>query len=81
MNLKTLLEQLKPEVREAIESQRSLYPNTIDYLCRNLSEVYFVSDLRYEDAMNIMSHYKTAFGKKAETPWDCLNRSSIWEAE
>ncbi len=79
--MKTLLEQLRPEIRAIIESERSLYPNSIDYLCRNLSEVYLVSDMRYEDAFNVMKYYKDAFGKKAQTPWDCLDNPSVWEAE
>ncbi len=74
MKLKTLLEKMKPEVREAIEFHRSLYPNVVGCLCQNLSMVHFVSDMRYEDAMNVLSYYEKAFGKTAQTPWECFTR-------
>ena len=70
--LKTLLEKLKPEIREAIEAERDLYPSTVKHLCHNLSQVYFVSDMRYEDALSIMSYYRAAFGEEANTPWYCM---------
>jgi len=70
--LKTLLEKLKPEIREAIEAERDLYPSSIKHLCENLSKVYFVSDMRYEDVLSVMSYYKAAFGEEANTPWDCM---------
>ena len=70
--LKTLLEKLKPEIREAIEAERDLYPSTVKHLCHNLSQVYFVSDMRYEDALSIMSYYRAAFGENVSTPWSCI---------
>ena len=80
-NLKSLLEQLKPEIRTVIESERSLYPNSIRHLCQNLSEVYFVSDMRYEDAEKIMSYHGVAFGRRAENPWECISRPVLLETE
>ena len=80
-NLKTLLEKLKPEIREAIEADRALYPSTVKHLCHNLSQVYFVSDMRYEDAMSVMSYHKAAFGEVATTPWDCMAEVPVLEAE
>lgn len=70
--LKTLLEKLKPEIREAIEADRDLYPSTVNHLCHNLSQVFFVSDMRYEDALSVMSYYKAAFGVEADTAWNCI---------
>jgi hypothetical protein len=81
-HLKTLLEKLRPEIREAIEADRSLYTATVKHLCHNLSQVFFVSDMRYEDALSVMSYYKAAFGEVATTPWDCMMEApAMLEAE
>ena len=70
--LKTLLERLKPEIREAIEADRPLYTATVNSLCHNLSQVYFVSDMRYEDALSVMGYHRAALGEEATTPWQCM---------
>jgi hypothetical protein len=81
-NLKTLLEKLKPEIREAIEADRALYPSSVKHLCHNLSQVFFVSDMRYEDALSVMGYHRAALGEKATTPWDCMAEvPAVWEAE
>jgi hypothetical protein len=51
--MKNLLERAKPELRQAIDSFKSIYPNTTSKLERTLSENIFVSELTFETLSNM----------------------------
>jgi hypothetical protein len=53
-----LFERLKSELRKDIESEKELYPLSCERLKKDLSEVFWVVDLRYDNVINLESRAK-----------------------
>lgn len=70
--MKKLIESLKPEILEVIENDRILYPNSIQLLLDALEQNFFVSDLKYSVALDLMSKYRSAFGLLPNNAWECF---------
>lgn len=56
--MKTLLEKLNPSMLEVLAEQEVLYPNTVSKLKETLQSTYFAGDLRYGDALWLLSEAK-----------------------
>jgi len=50
---KTLWERLKPEYKQALENERTLYPSTYKMLHEGLSCNYFIDDLYFRDVYSL----------------------------
>lgn len=70
--MKNLFERLKPEIREAIENDLALYPSSMTELIEELSNNYFISDVRYGCIIHIQSHFIRIFKKSFINAWECF---------
>jgi hypothetical protein len=50
-----LFERLKSELRNDIESEKELYPLSYERLKKDLSETFWVMELRYDNVLNLES--------------------------
>ena len=73
MQSKTLLERLKPEIKEVVEAEKSIYPMLVEYFYKGLSETHTVSDMKYETALDVMSYHHRAFKNYPRNAWECFN--------
>ena len=55
MKIKNLLERLRPEVLDAMNAEKELYPNTVNSLENELKNNIFVSDIKYKYVIELES--------------------------
>ena len=70
---KTLLERLKPEIKALMEADRELYPHTVSGLEKQLAKEFFVSDVRYGAALDIITYYSRIFGAEPKNLYVCFD--------
>lgn len=72
--MKNLLERAKPELRQAIDSFRIIYPNWTNKLESTLKENSWITNLKYEDILNIR-----AVVRDCDLPFDMMNPWAYFE--
>jgi hypothetical protein len=72
--MKNLLERAKPELRQAIESFRDIYPNWMEKLENRLKENSWITNLTYEDILNIRMVVRDN-----DLPFDMMNPWAYFE--
>jgi hypothetical protein len=72
--MKNLLERAKPELRQAIESFRDIYPNWMEKLESRLKENSWITNLTYEDILNIRTVVRDN-----DLPFDMMNPWAYFE--
>ncbi len=64
-----LFERLKSELRNDIESEKELYPLSYERLKKDLSETFWVMELRYDNVLNLESR-ATRLNIPFNNAWD-----------
>lgn len=72
--MKNLFERAKPELKQALESFREIYPNYITKLENTLKENSWITNLKYEDILNIRS-----IVRDNDLPFDMMNPWAYFE--
>lgn len=68
--MKNLLERLKPEILQEMDSQFNAYPLVIKELKNELENLYYVNDIRYQFIIQLESYYLAAFNKFPANGWE-----------
>lgn len=71
--MKNLLERLKPEIANAINEAEIQYPLLVLELKNELSNLFYVSDLRYGSIVQLETYYLLAFNKIPSNGWENFN--------
>ena len=72
--MKNLLDRAKPELKQAMESFKTIYPNTINSLENSMKENRLVSDLTYDSMLNIRMVLRDC-----DLPFDMMNPWAYFE--
>lgn len=78
MKIKTLLERLKPEFKEALDKHETIYPHTVKDIKQELSAHHGVTFVRYgivTDLDSIAYHYKIPF--EIKNPWKAFEEVEL----
>ena len=73
--LKTLLEQAKPELLAALNTQMDEYPGIAQSVVKHLDSVYFVNQMTIQYWVDCKSLWMQVTGELVEHPWDWFD----WE--
>jgi len=74
--MKTLFERVKPEILQLIESEREVYPYSVNYLVNELKTNLFVNDLKYACIIQLEGYYYTAYRELPCNGWSFFKK---WE--
>lgn len=72
---KNLLERIKPEILQVINQDREKYPSSMENILSHLKDNFWVTDVHYGIAMDIMYNFKKAFKKQPESLWECFEEN------
>ena len=67
--MKTLYEQLKPEIKQSLNEQEKLYPTLVKGIKRALQENYLWSHLSIGQARDLVSFSSVSFGSMSSYDW------------
>ena len=73
--LKTLLEQAKPELLAALNTQMDEYPGIAQSVVNHLDSIYFVNQMTIQYWVDCKSLWMQVTGELVEHPWDWFD----WE--
>ena len=73
--LKTLLEQAKPELLAALNTQMDEYPGIAQSVVKHLDSIYFVNQMTIQYWVDCKSLWMQVTGELVEHPWDWFD----WE--
>lgn len=68
--MKNLLERLKPEILQEMDSQFNAYPLVVKELKNELENLYYVNDIRYQFIIQLESYYLSAFNRFPANGWE-----------
>lgn len=58
--METALERLKPEIKEQIESESTLYPYIVDKLKEHLTKKHYIRDIEYGYVIELERYARNA---------------------
>lgn len=67
--LKTLLEQAKPELLAALNTQMDEYPGIAESVVKHLDSIYFVNQMTIQYWVDCKSLWMQATGELIDHPW------------
>lgn len=70
--MKNLFDKLKPEIKAAIEVDLEKYPNSTSALVNHLKDTHYVTDLKYGEALKLMSYHYEKLGKYPGSAYECF---------
>ncbi len=73
--MKNLFERLKPELLEEVEKRKEYIPHGMERFSRNLSELDYVIDLRYEDVLTLEEMYRKVYKENPINCWACFEKN------
>ena len=68
-NMKTLYQQLKPEIKQSLSEQEELYPTLVEGIKRALKENYLWSHLSIGQARDLISFTSISLGSMSSYDW------------
>ena len=68
--LKSLLEQAKPELIAALNTQMDQYPNLAASIVNHLDSIYFVNEMTIQYWVDCKSLWMQVTGELSNHPWD-----------
>jgi len=71
--MQNLLEQLKPQILQAIEESAKKYPSLAKELKDELQSQYYVSDIRYGTFVHLSGYYLSVYNTLPKDAWANFN--------
>ncbi len=68
--MKNLLERLKPELLNEIEKSVDKYPFAVKELKNELKDLFYVSDIKYGNIVQLESYFLCAFNRLPNNAWE-----------
>ena len=68
--MKNLLERLKPEILTEIEKSADKYPYAVQELRNELKDLFYVSDVKYGNIVQLETYFLCAFNRLPNNAWE-----------
>jgi hypothetical protein len=68
--MKNLLERLKPEILTEIQKSADKYPFAVQELTNELKDLFYVSDVKYGNIVQLETYFLCAFNRLPNNAWE-----------